>query len=479
MPTARTRRARRPVAVLCVAAAIPAALLGALVWWAHGQAGSGAVYTDAPASTVPLPAVLPTPLLSVRRAPSALAVDAQVALLSTAAQPLLEGVDSASCAALSVEDLSVAAVNPDLAVIPASTLKLVVAAVALDVLGSGSTFTTQVLGSAPVNGVVQGDVYLVGGGDPVLSEAWYTVASDTRKRPPMHATNVEALADALVSAGITRIAGQLVGDGSRYDGETYPPGWGDDLKKVADGVPVGALVVNDSISTEGVINSDPTLAATRTFERILLTKGITVEGGSSTGIAPTGLGVLATVQSATLTDIVNEMLATSDNLTAEMLVKEIAHAAGGGQGTRPAGLQAITAKLTEWGIDTTAAQLTDGSGLSRDNRLTCRLLLEVLQRSSAADPVGAGLARGGQEGTTLADYFEREGLGGLIQGKTGSLSGVKSLGGYYLAAGEEVQYIVILNGAAADDFLTVWTDLGDTLLAAAAGPSADSLAPRS
>jgi D-alanyl-D-alanine carboxypeptidase/D-alanyl-D-alanine-endopeptidase (penicillin-binding protein 4) len=467
------------VAVLCVVAAIPAAMLGTLVWWAHGQAGSGTVYTDAPASTVPLPAVLPTPLLSVRRAPSALAVDAQVALLATAAQPLLEGVDASSCAAMSVEDLSVAAVNPDLAVIPASTLKLVVAAVALDVLGSGSTFTTQVLGAAGVNGVVQGDVYLVGGGDPVLSEAWYTVASDTRKRPPMHATNVEALADALVNAGITRITGQLVGDGSRYDGEAYPPGWGDDLKKVADGVPVGALVVNDSISPEGVINSDPTLAATRTFERILLTKGVTVEGGSSTGIAPSGLGVLASVQSAMLTDIVNEMLATSDNLTAEMLVKEIAHAAGGVQGTRPAGLQALTAKLTEWGIDTTAAQLTDGSGLSRDNRLTCTLLLEVLQRSSAVDPLGAGLARGGQEGTTLTDYFERDGLGGVIQGKTGSLTGVKSLGGYYVAAGEEVQYIVILNGAAADDFLTVWTDLGDALLAASAGPSADSLAPRS
>ena len=54
---------------------------------------------------------------------------------------------------------------------------------------------------------------------------------------------------------------------------------------------------------------------------------------------------------------------------------------------------------------------------------------------------------------------------------------MKSLGGYYVASGEEVQFIVILNGATADAFLSVWTDLGDTLLAANNGPTADSLAP--
>ena len=472
----RARRARRPVAMLCVVAAIPAALLGVLGWWAHGKADADTIPVDAPVDTAPLPEVMATPLMSLRRAPSLLAVDAQASLVRAAAQPLLDSIDDTSCAALSVDDVEVASVNPTLAVIPASTLKVLVAAVALDVLGAGTTFTTQVTGAAPVGGVVQGDVYLIGGGDPVLSEAWYTVATETRKRPPLHATSVEALADALVNAGVTRVTGRLVADASRYDAEAYPPGWGDDLKKVADGVPVGALVINDSISQDGVISADPTAAAARAFERILEAKGVTIDGGSTTGTAPAGSGVLASVQSATLTDIVNEMLATSDNLTAEMLVKEIAHSAGA-QGTRSAGLQAITATLTEWGLPTTGMQLTDGSGLSRDNQLTCALLLDVLQRSAANDPLGAGLARGGQEGSTLADYFERDGLGGVLQGKTGSLTGVKSLGGYYVASGEEVQFIVILNGATADAFLSVWTDLGDTLLAANNGPTADSLAP--
>ncbi len=471
------RRARRPVAVLCVVAAIPAAGLGAVGWWAHGNASADTVPVEAPPNSAPLPGVLATPLLSVRRTPSVLASTAQASLLKSTAAPLLGAIDGTSCTALAIDDVPVASVNGDLPVIPASTLKIVIAAVALDVLGPGTKFTTQVVGPAPVGGVVTGDLFLVGGGDPVLSESWYTQATATRKRPPLHATSVEALADALVAAGVTHVTGRIVADASRYDAETYPPGWGDDLKKVADGVPVGALVIDDSISESGVISADPTGAAAKEFAGLLAARNVQIDGGTSSGTASAGLGVLASVESAPLSDIVNEMLATSDNLTAEMLVKEIAHAAAGAQGTRTAGLQVVADKLAAWGVSTTGLQLTDGSGLSRDNRLTCTTLLQVLERSSATDPLGAGLARGGQAGSTLAEYFKRDGLNGVIQGKTGSLSGVKSLSGYFVAGGDEVQFVVILNGTSADSFVGVWDDLADVLLAASTGPTADSLAP--
>lgn len=471
------RRARRPVAALCVVAAIPAMGLGALGWWAHGNAAADTIPVDGPAVTTPLPADLATPLLSVRRTPSVLAATAQASLLKSTAQPLLGGIDASSCTSLAIDDVPIASVNADAAVIPASNLKVVIAAVALDVLGPGTTFTTQVVGPAPVGGVVTGDVFLVGGGDPVLSESWYTQATTTRKRPPLHATSVEALADALVAAGVTHITGRVVADASRYDSEAYPPGWGDDLKKVADGVPVSALVIDDSISQEGVISADPTGAAAKTFARLLAARNVQVDGGTSTGTATVGLGVLAAVQSAPLTDIVNEMLATSDNLTAEMIVKEIHHVASGVQGTRAGGLQVVAERLAAWGVSTAGMQLTDGSGLSRDNRLTCTTLMQVLQRTAATDPLGAGLARGGQAGSTLAEYFDRAGLIGVIQGKTGSLTGVKSLSGYFVAGGDEVQFVIILNGTSADSFVGVWDDLADVLLAASTGPTADSLAP--
>jgi D-alanyl-D-alanine carboxypeptidase/D-alanyl-D-alanine-endopeptidase (penicillin-binding protein 4) len=187
--------------------------------------------------------------------------------------------------------------------------------------------------------------------------------------------------------------------------------------------------------------------------------------------------VLGSVTSAPLVDILNEMLATSDNLTAEMLVKEIGYVAGVG-GTRAGGLQIITERLATWGMPMAGVGFTDGSGLSRDNQLTCALLAGVLARGSATDPVGAGLARGGQSGSTLADSFRQAGLADVLQGKTGTLSSVKSLSGYFVSGGTEVAFVLILNGEAAGDYQTRWDALGAALLTITGVPAADTLVPQ-
>jgi len=467
------RRARNPIGVLAVVAAVPAVLLGSLTVYARGKMEPDTI----PTATLPVvaPPELVGPLLSLRRSPATLASDVRSSAVSTASQQLLSGIDATSCAVVSLNDRVVATTNETLALIPASNLKVLVAAVALEVLGEQFTFSTQVLGPQPIDGVVRGDVHLVGGGDPVLSEAWYTQPSTTRKRPPIHATSIESLADALKSAGITRITGRLVVDDSRYDAERYPPGWSDDIRSSSDGVPVGALVVNDSTNSAGALSTDPTGAASSTFVRLLETRGISVEGGRATGAPVAGLPVLASVQSAPLPLIVEEMLSTSDNLTAEMMLKEIGRAAGGA-GTRAAGVQVILQRLADWGVPTAGVNLTDGSGLSRDNSVPCATFITVLQRFPASSSLGAGMARAGEAGTTLADTYTRDGLNGVVQAKTGSLTGVKSLGGYFVAGTDEVQFIVIQNGPTATDYLSVWDDLADVLLAAAATPTADSLA---
>ena len=117
-------------------------------------------------------------------------------------------------------------------VLPASTEKLVVAAVALEVLGETFTFTTRVVGPAPVGGVVTGDVYVVGGGDPLLSGDWYAT-SNLERYPVFNATSFDALADGLGRRlGVTRIDGQVLGDGTRYDDEFFAPGWGAGVARV-------------------------------------------------------------------------------------------------------------------------------------------------------------------------------------------------------------------------------------------------------
>ena len=471
------RRARRPVAVLCGLALVPALALGGVALVANGASQPEATPTT---STVvgQQPAALATPLLSVRRSPTVLSADRTSDLLVAAATPLADALDSTSCLSLSLNDQVAVGRNTEAALIPASNVKVITAAVALEVLGAGTTFTTTVVGPAPVNGVIEGDIYVVGGGDPVLSERWYAQPAEGRKRPPLHVTDVNLLADALVAAGVTQVNGSVLGDDSRYDDERFPAGWSDEIRQSPDGAPVGPLVINDSFLSSGARGDNPTDSAARTFVGLLAERGIDVSGGFGSAPAPAGLAVLGSVTSAPLSTLLNEMLATSDNLTAEMLVKEIGLAKAQ-QGTRAAGLQAITEQMAAWGVPMAGVAFTDGSGLSRDNQLTCAALATVLQRGSAADPVGAGLALGGQDGSTLAESFQQAGLEGVLQGKTGTLTGVKSLSGYFVNGTDEVAFVLILNGDTAASFQPLWDQLGSVLLTVTTGPAATALAPTS
>ena len=148
------------------------------------------------------------------------------------------------------------------------------------------------------------------------------------------------------------------------------------------------------------------------------------------------------------------MLATSDNLTAEMLVKEIGvavaaerHARGGSAGDdRPA--------RTRGAFPPPAWCFTDGSGLSHDNQLTCAALGGVLQRGSATDGVGAGLAVAGQDGSTLAGSFEQDGSGGRAAGQDRHAAQPQRgevAQRLLRPAPDEVEFVLILNGAAATD----------------------------
>ena len=86
----------------------------------------------------------------------------------TLLRPFFDAVPEGSCVAIDIEGERFADVRADLPVIPASNQKLLVAAVALEVLGEDHRFHTELRGAQPVDGVITGDVYLVGGGDPLL-----------------------------------------------------------------------------------------------------------------------------------------------------------------------------------------------------------------------------------------------------------------------------------------------------------------------
>lgn len=445
---------------------------------------------EAPNGVAP---ALSTSLLDYRRTPDAVASTASAAQLGAVVDPVLSFIGDRSCAAVAIDGVAVTSSNIDLPVIPASNQKLLVATAALDVLGPDYTFTTSVAVPAPVDGEVEGDIYLIGGGDPLLTSNDFPL-DDPQISPQISVstpTSFDLLADALVDAGITRIRGTVIGDGRRYDDEFTVDEWADGVA-FTDAGPYDALIANDALVLgRPGRQDDPNAAAASEFVRLLNDRGISVDNGAASGSASTLVPVLATVQSAPMTDVVAEMLLNSDNNTAEMLLKEMGVATSGA-GTRAAGLDAMVQALEGLGVPMEGVTPRDGSGLSSANRLTCAALLRIVQLAQGG-PIDAALPVAGRSGT-LAFEFADSPMVGRLRAKTGTLGNepfeadppaVKALAGYVDPPDDSVasaiEFVVIVNGPSVsqpNEYQPLWQALGDRFATYPTGPEPDSLGPR-
>lgn len=295
--------------------------------------------------------------------------------------------------------------------LPASNVKIVTAATALQVFGPGYRFTTRVMTGRTPNRAV-----LVGSGDPSLS---------ARQLGRMART----VAATLLAKGVSWVRVQV--DDSLFPAPTSAYGWQPDYT-IRDVSPVRALVVDQHRRW------DTSLDAGRVFARRLQKWGLEVRGVARK-VRPAGSTVLTESQGLDLGTQVAGMLRTSDNDVAEALHRLVALQTGNPATWEGAQL-AQRAVLAQVGVvlDT---PLYDGSGLSRRDRLRPATLVAVL--SAALDPAYpnlAGLASGslavaGVSGT-LAPHYRRYVTAptrcatGLVQAKTGSLSGVVALSGY-------------------------------------------------
>lgn len=504
---APVRYPRSPLVALVIAALLPAIGLLVLQRWADGEADEfeetsavglfeaeleGSFVDDdtpeAPVDVEPV-GVVTTRLLDYRRNPGLMAAIASADQLQGAIEPILGFLSDQSCVAVAVDGLPVAELNPDLPVIPASNQKLLVALAALDVLGPDHRFTTSVAVPPIVEGEVNGDIFLIGGGDPVLTSDDYPIADDDQ--PAFFTTSLDRLADAVVGAGVTRIRGTVIGDATRYDDEFVIDEWADDVPFVEAG-PYDALLVNDArVRGRSGVQDNPAEGAAREFVRLLGDRGIRVDNGWGSGVASTLVPVVGTVESAPLSDLVAEMLVTSDNNTAEMLVKEIGVAVSG-EGTRAAGLSGIQASLDGLGVSLDDVTLRDGSGLSALNRLTCTTVLDVLQ-IGADGPIASSLPVAAETGT-LADEFIDSPVAGRLVAKTGTLGnaplgedppGVKALAGYVPpppgSVTGTVQFVIIANQELITDetfYRPLWTAFGERFAGFPASVDTDSLGPR-
>ena len=369
--------------------------------------------------------------------------------------------------------------NGDAMLIPASLQKLPLAEAALAILGPDYTFTTTALAeTALTGGVLDGDLYLVGGGDPLLSTPDFVAMLADHQSA---GTPLADLAGDLVGAGLTRINGSVVAVADRYDTLTTVPTWPARFAGQSIAGSLSAISVNQGwraprglLSTWGLPpQPQPSLRAAAIFDDLLEARSVRIPNFPRVAAAGgdySGHVVLATVESAPLAANLHYLLAESDNTLAEMLLKEIGLVARG-SGTTAAGAAAVQQVLA--GRIPGLAVPADGSGLSPRNRLSCSQVIDVLELGGPNGHVGANLGVAGRTGT-MENRYRNSPAAGLVQGKTGTLDGVASLAGFARAAGGDVfSFAVILNSGTewinSEAAFGFFTDLVEILVGAPGG----------
>ena len=463
------RRAKDPLKVVVGLGVVGAVILGVGYFASASVAQRVTPHASGPIAQSPSVAVL-----SARRTPNTLSNDVRLGGLRRTLASMQTRIPSNGC--LSVEWLgeSLASVRSDLNLIPASAAKVLTAATALQVLGATHTYTTEIFTTNTATTGVVNDLYFVGGGDPLLVRNEY-VANEKYKT--IHGTSLETLADKIASTGLRQINGSIVAIDSRYDDKRFVDIWPDDFHFTESG-PLGALLVNDGVVVGNPIKpDDPAIAAATELRTMLLARGIVVLGPERHDASvASNATALTSITSAPLPQILNEMLVNSDNNTAEMVLKEIGYAQKK-SGSTAAGLQVVQEFFAQQKISP-APQLFDGSGLSSSNTATCRSFMNVLNAN--ASTLAPMLAVAGKSGT-LSTAFTDSPMEGRLRGKTGALSGVKSLVGYLpVEGGQPVVFALLMNSSGIDNksaYRPIWDALGDALNKAKSSPRADQLAP--
>ncbi|VVN22645.1 D-alanyl-D-alanine carboxypeptidase DacC [Pseudomonas fluorescens] len=395
--------------------------------------------------------------------------------------------------------------NPRTRLIPASNLKLLTTAAAMDVLGPQYRFATQLLSNGPQQGErLTGNLYLRGLGDPTTQFADY-----------------QALAAQLASQGVRQVQGDLVFDDSFFDAERLGVDWAQDDESTYYGAQISALTVspnadfdagtlivtakapviagqpvtvslspptdyvqlsNHAVSGPGdsygitrqhgtnllqltgtlapgkqsrqwVSVWEPTQLVATLFEQALAQQGIEVLGRRVIGGAsPEAARVLAEHQSAPLQALITPLLKLSNNNMSEALLKAMGRKTVNA-GTAQAGAAAVAAFMRRQGLDPATLVQVDGSGLSRRNLVSSQNLTDLLLATArqpwfdawySALPIAGNADR--MTGGSLRYRLRGTAAENNLHAKTGSMAGVSSLSGYITdAQGRRLVFSMISN----------------------------------
>ena len=362
------------------------------------------------------------------------------ALADAAAHPGFDGLDVGVSVWIEAWG-EVLAVNPDLALAPASNQKLLVAIGAHALLDRDAQLHTTI--------ERRGDVLVVRpGGDPTLTSA-----------------DLVLMAQQVADAGVLS-ADRLIIDAVAYPQEPRASGWLDWQIPTYVG-PLSALMIDDNRWTrDAEFVADPALINGRRVAEYLKAEGVSV-GTVELGSSPPG-EVLAEHLSPKIDELVQSMLLASDNQHGDLLLVELGRITTG-EGTLLAGASAVNSVLRDLCVEIDGTT-DDGSGLSRRNQRSAREMRQILQAldGPSRDRLLAQLPVGGVSGT-LASRFRTN--PGRVHAKTGTIIGGRALSGYTTTdGGRDVVFSIIVNGepdaasaslAAIDNLVNVLLGLTD------------------
>jgi D-alanyl-D-alanine carboxypeptidase/D-alanyl-D-alanine-endopeptidase (penicillin-binding protein 4) len=344
--------------------------------------------------------------------------------------------------------LRVYSLHPSTPLTPASNMKLVTSAAALLSWGQAHRIPTQILTTGDVSekGVLTGDLFLRGFGDPSFSGLRYQ-----RKELQLRTSSVEGFVRRLKAKGVRRVDGGVVADDSWFDRHRVVATWKASLQDECGRLT--ALSANEGLRNGNRLHS-PALHAAQLVTSALRKAGIKVRGRPRLGATPTAALLLGRQWSASLPQLLRRLNKDSDNFFAEVLLKGLGRDLFD-EGSTDAGLQVSRDVMAQIGARPNEYRLADGSGLSYENRLTAgdvvRLLVAMYRRDDWKVYYDS-LAVAGRDGT-LEERMEHTAAAGNAHAKTGSLAIAASLSGYVTAAnGHRLAFAILSNG----DDLDYW-----------------------